>query len=288
MFKLLIAVSLTISSLFLTPFVVASEPPIQVLTFNIRYGTARDEGHTWDLRREAVVGAIEELSPDFVGLQEALDFQNDFILENLNSRYTLVGEGREGGRTGEHASILFDADKYTLVRADRFWLSDTPDIPGSKTWSDLPRILTWIEVLNRKTSQRFLVMNTHFSHVSDEARSKSAEMILKRLQSISPPDGTIVFLMGDFNCRPDSTPHATLTDSNKGFHDTQQTLGAPEQRTFNGFRDNEPDAGKPIDWILYKGPVAPLSYRVLTEKREGVLPSDHYPVLAGFKIKAQP
>ena len=258
-----------------------AEERLTVLTFNIRYGTAKDEGHSWDSRRDAVVRLIQESFADFVGLQESLAFQNDFIRKGLGSAYVMVGEGREGGSRGEFGPIFYRSDRYTLVRAGRFWLSNTPDKIGSRSWSSLPRMVTWIEVLSNSSSDRILVLNTHFSHVSDDARSRGAELILRKLkQDIRPSRDTSVVLMGDFNSPPDSRPHQILAGPDGGFMDSQVESGSPEQPTFNGFKEPLPTEGHPIDWILFRGPLKVESYRVLAQKIDGVLPSDHFPVTA--------
>jgi len=276
---------LLLALLFFVPNGYAEDAIIHALTFNIRYGSARDEGHAWDSRKDAVVEVIRETKADFVGLQESLSFQNDFLRAELGSTYVLVGEGREGGNRGEYATLLYDSSKYTLVRAGRFWLSDTPEAAGSKSWSSLPRIVNWIEVLSNATSSRYLILNTHFSHESEEARDRSARLIRDRLPAMANDEETVVILMGDFNAPPGSPPHRTLTDPAVGFLDAQVQSGSAERRTFNGFRETLETDGRPIDWILYRGPIEVTSYRVLEERVGDVLPSDHYPVLATFRVE---
>ncbi len=275
---------LVVANFFSTESIAAGQG-LRVLTFNIRYGTARDEGHTWDLRKDAVVKLIQKSSADFVGLQESLDFQNDYILSKVDAPYVLVGEGREGGTRGEFAPVLFDSQKYTLIRAGRFWLSETPEVVGSKSWSDLPRVVSWIEVISRSSSMKFLVLNTHFSHVSDEARDRGARLILEKVMEIAPSKETGILLMGDFNCPPGSGPHQTLVQPKGIFLDTQSATGSPEQRTFNGFREPLTREGQPIDWVLFSGPLSAESYQVLTQKVDDVIPSDHFPVLTTFSIE---
>jgi hypothetical protein len=48
---------------------------VDVMTFNIRNGKAKDGVNDWINRQEMVVGVIEEYGADVVGLQEAFDFQ---------------------------------------------------------------------------------------------------------------------------------------------------------------------------------------------------------------------
>ena len=42
------------------------------MTFNIRYGTARDGPDHWDRRRELLVDTIKKFDPDLLGTQETL------------------------------------------------------------------------------------------------------------------------------------------------------------------------------------------------------------------------
>ena len=48
--------------------------------------------------------------------------------------------------TGVHVTRLF---------AGNFWLSDTPDVVGSRGWdAKLPRIVTWVELRDLKNDRR--------------------------------------------------------------------------------------------------------------------------------------
>ena len=77
---------------------------------------------------------IERNQCDVIGLQEALRFQIDAIREALPV-YAEIGVGREDGKTkGEYSGILYRTDRLLLAEAGTFWLSDTPEVPGSMTW----------------------------------------------------------------------------------------------------------------------------------------------------------
>ncbi len=77
-------------------------PPLKVMTFNIRYGTALDGANRWSRRRPLVVGVIWTYEPAVVGLQEALRFQLDQLREELPA-YDKIGVGRRDGRkAGEY------------------------------------------------------------------------------------------------------------------------------------------------------------------------------------------
>ena len=55
----------------------AGEPAkLRVMSFNIRYGTAKDGDNVWGNRRDLVVDTIRAFDPDLLGTQETLPFQS--------------------------------------------------------------------------------------------------------------------------------------------------------------------------------------------------------------------
>src|SRR3990170_6681927 len=86
--------------------------PLQVMSFNIRYGTAKDGDNHWSARREMVFDLIRERDADLVGLQEALASQIDEIQAAVPG-YAVVGVGRDdAGRAGEFSAILFRNGRF--------------------------------------------------------------------------------------------------------------------------------------------------------------------------------
>ena len=254
---------------------------IRVMTFNLRYGTAKDEGHLWENRKVAALTAVTESQLDLLGFQEALDFQNTYFIDNLGAEYEFVGEGREGGTRGEYSSLLFRKRRFFLARAGRFWLSDTPEVTGSKSWANLPRIVTWADLVERDTQTRFFVMNTHFAHDSDVARKKSAELIRQRLTELTPA-GARILLMGDFNCLPDSEPYRILLgEGDMALQDSMTATKSLPMGTFHGFK-GPMGGGQPIDWILFGKGLKAIEYKVLSGLYNNTYPSDHFPVIATF------
>jgi hypothetical protein len=71
-----------------------SHAPLTVMSFNIRYGTAKDGDNHWDKRKELCASRVTHFNPDILGLQEALDFQNDFLLKTCPG-YTAVEAPRQ-------------------------------------------------------------------------------------------------------------------------------------------------------------------------------------------------
>lgn len=260
--------------------------PLRVASFNIRFGSASDGPDRWELRADKVATTIRGLDADVVGMQEALPFQTRELLEAC-PRYAATGVSREDGRTdGEASPILFDRTRFTLADAGTFWLSDTPDDPGTNTWgAACNRVCSWARLVDLATGDTFVVLNTHWDHVSQPAREKSAALLLERAASIAGDE--LIVVMGDLNAAEDNPAmNALLGGEGSGrLADTYRTVH-PEgpAGTFTGFRTDYDGGSAKIDHVL-AGP----GWRVLDagiDRRmiEGRYPSDHFPVWALLAI----
>ena len=150
-------------------------PAVRVMSFNIRLGVAEDGPDHWDLRKAFVAQTIRAFDADIVGTQETWDFQARYLSEQLTA-YEYVGRSRQAdSNQGEQCGILFKRDRFDQLIAGHFWLSETPDQPGSKSWdSSLPRMVTWLKLWDKENKNSFYVLNTHFDHRGPTARLESA------------------------------------------------------------------------------------------------------------------
>ena len=156
---------------------------LRVMSFNIRYGSANDGEDHWKNRREMVFDVFRNHHPDIVGLQEALDFQITEIRKAL-PEFGEIGVAREDGKTeGEYCAILYRHDQFDIDESGTFWLSDTPEVPGSSHWGNAcVRICTWARLVEKKSGGTFYLYNTHLDHVSQPSREKSAVLLAQRVQ----------------------------------------------------------------------------------------------------------
>jgi endonuclease/exonuclease/phosphatase family metal-dependent hydrolase len=256
---------------------------VGVLSFNIRYGTANDGINSWPHRKELVYDVIRRQDSDFVGLQEALRFQIDAIRESV-PEYDEVGVGRDDGKAaGEYSAILYKSDRWRAVDSGTLWLSDTPDAPGSMTWgNEITRIVTWARFVEKQTGRAVWLFNTHFDHISQPSREKSAELLASRIANREPLDPVIV--TGDFNAGEDNP--AILHLKNAGnqspveLMDTFRMLhpDAPTAGTGGGFEGLR--SGPKIDYIFVEPDALVRQAGIVYDNREGRYPSDHFPVYA--------
>lgn len=260
---------------------VLAQAPLRVLSFNIRYGTARDGDHVWPNRRAYTFATIRDHAPHIAGIQEALRFQLDEIGAAIPG-YREIGVGRDDGHTaGEYAAILVDTARLTVVSFGQFWFSDTPDVPGSRHWgNNVTRLCTWARLADRATGDTLRVYNLHWDHESQPARERSAAMLLDRIAGDTPPRERVLVL-GDFNADEGNAAfQALLRDARTPLVDTYRAAHprATNVGTFNAFRGDSTQ-GK-IDAIL-AGPGWRVVDAVIDRRRWGARwASDHFAVAA--------
>lgn len=253
--------------------------PLRVMTFNVRLLTPDDGANHWDARRDLVVRMLRSEDPDVIGTQELFKRQGDELVARL-PQYTWFGKGRRGGDDDEHMGVFYRKDRLRVLDSGNFWLSDTPEVPGSRTWENLyPRLVTWARFERIADAATFILYNTHLPYrdVDEAARVRAADLIRARLDKL--PRNERVILMGDFNTTPNSQVHAMLTATLADAWLASPERSGPEG-TFHGF------TGRPerrIDWILFRGLKA-MRVRTVTTHEEGRYPSDHFPVVAEFSL----
>jgi endonuclease/exonuclease/phosphatase family metal-dependent hydrolase len=267
-----------------------AQPPIPtgiaVLTFNIRYANPGDGDNAWSRRREQVFAIIRgQARPDgvnepfdFVGVQEALAPQLEDMVSAVPGVYGRIGVGRDDGQgKGEYSAILYRKDRWVCDGSGTFWLSDTPEVAGSKSWGNgITRICTWGRFRRVEASGglapglggpgdpaagagaggggAIYVFNTHLDHQSQPSRERAAALIAQRMAAIAGDASCI--LTGDFNsgeANPviayltgqqatpfTSKPAADIKDP-KPEADTAAAVAPPSPKLVDTFRAIHPD-----------------------------------------------
>jgi endonuclease/exonuclease/phosphatase family metal-dependent hydrolase len=276
-----------LSALALTCFVAVAQDTkpapgedLRVMTYNLRYASASSP-NAWADRRPLMRELLQQAAPDIIGTQEGLYQQLKDIAADLPG-YDWIGVGRDDGKQkGEFMAVFYRQDRLRPMETNYFWLSDTPEVPGSTTWGNKNRrMVTRIKFLDLKTRREFQLLDTHFDHEVQLAREKSAQLVRKRVEEL--PAGLPLLLLGDFNAAAGSNRAYHLLTDDGFFRDTWPLAKARVNEgsgTFNGFRAI-PQNGQRIDWILLRGKAVIEREEILTFSRDGRFPSDHCPVMA--------
>ncbi|KAJ3029538.1 UNVERIFIED_CONTAM: hypothetical protein HDU68_011838 [Siphonaria sp. JEL0065] len=275
---------------------------LSFLSFNVRYGTANDRLNSWHYRRGILRDVLASRLPTVFGLQESQLFQRQQIAEAF-PWYQFVGVGREHNFGGEGTPLFYDARLFMLKFTETYWLSETPNVPGSvtKSWgNNLPRIATLAHLIPNQSvsggvAQQLpvvVVVNVHLDHQAPLARHKSAQLVCARTNAYLrdqnlDPNNVLVVIMGDFNNDKFGEPENKTIETDGGLFDALQSHG--RQGSFHDFTGITGSVR--IDWIYISKTWANriLKTEIIQDKAGGGSsgewwPSDHLPVLVDLSV----
>jgi endonuclease/exonuclease/phosphatase family metal-dependent hydrolase len=257
---------------------------MNLMSYNIRYDITTSNASPWTERHTAIASQIKRFDVDIVGMQEVLVHQREQLLADLPA-FASVGVGRDDGiDAGEFSPIFYKANRFQLLVSSTFWLSPTPEIP-SKGWdAALNRICTYAQFVDLQSKDTFWVFNTHFDHVGETARMKSAELILQKMKEVTKGANQAVIFCGDLNLNDDHPTIMFLQSQLKDALLVSKQVKTKMNRTFNNFDLTTP-ASKRIDYIFTNSNVTVQSFETIVEPFGVSYPSDHFPILVKLKIK---
>lgn len=272
---------------------------LKVGSYNIRCPADKGE-NAWDNRRADLVKFMNSLDFDVVGLQEVAPRQAAY-LTNALPQYAMVGG------EASPSPVCYRKGRFEVLKSGRFWLSETPDVPGSKSWGTAyTRVCSWALLKDGKTSKTLCFANAHTDHKSALARREGMLLVIRKMKDLAPPGTPIVFT-GDHNCLEDEEPARAVAKLMKDSVYASETPPVGPWRTFNGWawRDRECSAaealklpldvrnarkgtpgyektGYRIDYIYVSPGIRVKSYATCADPRPGnkLYPSDHFPVSA--------
>ncbi len=268
--------------IFLLTISMTQAQTVKVMTYNIRYANTKDGINSWDNRKEKVYTLLKKYDPDIIGAQEAMNVQLKDLHANVQA-YEWIGVGREDGKeAGEYSAILYKKSKYEVVEMKTYWLSETPDVAGSKNWdAALTRTVTWVRFKEKSSGKTFQVFNTHFDHVGKEARKNSSALIQKWIQELGKKYNEEVIVTGDFNTEKTDEPYAVMMAPGNlnDVRPVSDTAG-----TFCNFGVNSMVC-RGIDYIFATKKWKSSDFKVIQDNDGANYPSDHLPVMVSLTLK---
>lgn len=306
-----------------------SEKTIKVMSFNIRNSDADDGINNWNQgRKERAVALINAYKPDIFGVQEAKVGTHGDQISDFKAlpNYTWYGVGRDDGKeAGEFEGILYLEKRFSLVKSGEFWLSPTPDKPGTTfSTSDMnpswdignPRMATWLILHDKLNNIDMLVVNQHWA-VTSATQKNSAILLRSMIEKLDANTHKMpVIVMGDFNMTDESKDNkyslnpqdaysvilsGDSEDSKLKLIDAYRSLYPKKdgEMTFHGFHggtsyyDTKTDPSdiaynNRIDFIFTSPDLKCISAEIIRKSfsvKQGEWPSDHYPVLTTFTLE---
>ncbi len=264
-------------------------PPFRLMSFNVRTSTAADGPDAWPLRKNILIETIERFQPTLIGFQEVREDQHDEIIARMPD-YAFSGVARDDGkRKGEWSLIGFRKERFSAQNHGDFWLSEQPEVPGSKSWdAALTRICSWVRLRETATGREYVFANTHFDHRGVIARREASRVLSEQLAKIAA--GVPAILTGDLNIKEDNPAYAVLVqptlpgairwiDSYREIYPQRAT----DEASFHGFKGTL--AGSRIDFIFHTDDFKATASAIDRFSKGGRYPSDHYAVTAILVIK---
>lgn len=247
---------------------------ITVMTFNLRYDKPDPGIQQWEKRFTAIASLIQHYQPDLLGTQEGKIHQLG-DLQSLLPEYQYIGGDRTGTGKGEHCAIFYKHQVLKLEETQDFYLSDTPEIPGSITWGNrLPRMATWGTFSIHSDPISITIVNTHLDHENAKARDLGAALVNEKLTQFS--DENYLLLTGDFNTSPHNAARKVFANNPK-IQDSLSSIPLEKQKTFHNFTGSAWDA---IDTIYCDRRFQIQQITIDDKQWDGLWPSDHFPVIA--------
>ena len=263
--------------------------PLTIMSFNIRYGTAKDGENRGRHGETMLFDVIREQRADLIGLQEALDAQIAEIVTAVPG-YAIVGVGRDDARSrGSISAILFRQDRFHVAEAGTFWFSDTPSVPASKSWgNNITRICTWARFIDRD-GRAFWHFNVHLDHQSQPSRERSTELLRQRIAARAFPTEPVI-VTGDFNVGEANPAHCDAhrraeRDGSPPFLDTFRVRYPDENDvgTFTGFKFGATTGERSTTSSSSPAPTC-WHAEIVRTSRDNRYPSDHFPVVARVRL----
>ncbi|GEO06261.1 endonuclease [Adhaeribacter aerolatus] len=254
------------------------------MSYNIRYLNKIDSINVWDNRKDKVAALMKYHQADLIGVQEAVISQ----IKDLEARlpdFAWYGVARmDGKEDGEFSAIYYRKSRFKLLDSGTFWYSETPNIPGSKSWDAyFPRVASWVKLKDLRSGRTLFHFNTHYDHRGSFTREKSSEILVKQVAKIA---GNLpVLITGDFNTTETSKPYQILVN-NTGLFDAKSISKTPHYGpagSSSGFWVKNPVRAR-IDYIFVNKPVQVLQHAILTDQQDGRYFSDHLAVIAEVVI----
>ena len=252
---------------------------IRVGSYNIRLSPG-DVGtpNAWDERKADLVELVRKMDLDAFGMQEVCPDQAQYLREQL-PEFAFVGDHREADRkSGEASPVFYRRSRFVAEKSGTFWLSETPDVPASKSWNTrCTRVCSYLILKDRTTGRRFCFANTHTDHKSAEAREKGMLLIIERMKEFGA--GSPIVFTGDHNCGYDDAPAKAVRRILKDARDIAESPDEGPQGTWQDWGRVE---NVRLDYIYVSEGTRVLDFETHDDTRawSDRYPSDHFPVSA--------
>ena len=288
---------------------------VRALSYNVRLKTSNDTGaKSWDSRKAALCDFVKDMDPDVIGFQE-VDPPQMTDLKSLLPDYEIFGKHRTSDNKMRGTPVAYKKSRFSLLDGGTFWLSTTPDTPGSrglpggKTGTD-PETCSWALLIDRNTRGVLCFFNTHLDYKQSDCRRLQMEIAVERTMRYANA-GVPAVLVGDMNCyeSTEGTIQAATNFLKYALYESATTPTGP-WRTYNGWKwhdsseeescadvmslppteqDGHRTDGGRCDYIFISRDIAVDAHATRNDSQPGKqqYPSDHFAILADLRVPCE-
>lgn len=255
---------------------------LTLISCNIRFNNPADGANSWPHRRDFLVKTLLSHFPDVIATQEGRYDQLKELEDHLKD-YILIDHHRSWIKERMYPTLFLKKDKFEFLKSEDLWLSETPQVAGSRSFeSTFPRLMTWATVQPKGMKKNILLVNAHLDHLKRETREKQAEVLAHEIIRIRQ-NQQVLAMLGDYNDSPDSSVQKILFDNFPGMIDAWKMFNPIEETSHHGFKGVMP-GGARIDWILVQGDSKILDCKMDKASSHGLWPSDHFPIVCKISV----
>ncbi len=250
---------------------------LRILSLNIRDSGSRKEFLS---RTDAITELVKSTDPDLIGVQELMDYMPE-ALPWLTETYGFYGKKRNSFTADERCCVLYRKERFRLLDGKTFWLSKTPEVPGSRyPLSVFPRIVTIACMEDREDGSRFTFANTHLDHLLPDSRLRQCRVLSSLLHEHR--SGSFLILTGDFNSTA-ADPGARILLEDPDLH--LRNIADPDARSsIKNLIQSAASHYRPIDLIMASDHLETVNAHLCSSMYCGKYPSDHMPLSAELSI----
>lgn len=253
---------------------------LRIISFNLRYND--DKSGSVKSRSKIVSAIIRQYSPDSFGVQEGTGKWMQILENALSDKYAFVATPRDDqGYKSERNAVFYLKDKYNLIDSGTIWLSETPEVPNTKSFgSNCHRIATWAVLENKANGKKYTHINTHLDHVSENARNEQSEILLRKIAELSQTSDVVC--TGDFNADNSSDVYKKMTAET----DDSRIVAAESDSgmTFHNYGKFDECFDDAIDYIFVPKGTKVYTHKIIRNTHKGMYASDHFPIVADMDL----
>lgn len=255
---------------------------ICLISSNIRFDNPADGPNAWEYRRDLFRETLLKHDPDLIATQEGRYDQLKDLAE-LFPEFEIIDQHRSWIKERMYPTFYLKKNTFEFIASEDLWLSETPDLAGSKSFgSAFPRLMTWAKIQPKNTNTNLLLVDTHLDHIKRETRIEQMKVLSQEVKRNLDTNSKLV-IMGDFNDSPDSEVREILTNEFPQLVDSWKKFNQSEETSHHFFNGLCPD-GKRIDWIMVDESLEIESSLLDKSSQDGKFPSDHFPMVTVVKL----